>query len=274
MFLLFAFLWLTSTVLCLIDNKSYRPSAAELSNPSIYPKRSFYGIKSVQPDNWKIDDLTGNGVGGVALNFPWSDFQPTGKRKPCSSDEIEYDEYCFKPAHEALTKLYTDRQLMITAVLIIPPLWARKQNTDCKQANQNFCAPDNADDFGRFAGFLASRYNGKNNVGRICEFVIMNEVNAAEWYNTGCGNGKACNIDNWVKNYGNVYIAAYDQIKKHQPQAPVLISLEHHFDSVFDQHINARSPIMSGRTFLTKLAPQLGARNWSVAFHSYPPSLL
>jgi hypothetical protein len=31
---------------------------------------------------------------------------------------------------------------------------------------------------------------------------------------------------------------------------------------------------MSARTFLTKLVPQLGNRQWALAFHPYPPSLL
>ncbi len=55
----------------LTDQKVYRPPAAELSNPNIYPQRSLYGIKAIQPDDWRIDDLTGNGVGGVVLNCPW-----------------------------------------------------------------------------------------------------------------------------------------------------------------------------------------------------------
>ena len=103
---------------------------------------------------------------------------------------------------------------MVTGVLIIPPLWARQSNTDCKQANQNFCAPDNPTAFGRFAGFLAWYFNGQNGHGRVTEFVIMNEVNAAEWYNIGCGNGKSCDVNKWVTNYAQVYTAGYDQIRR------------------------------------------------------------
>jgi len=147
-------------------------------------------------------------------------FQPQEKRTPCSDNEIAYDGYCFLPALDGQIQQYTSKQFMITGVLIVPPTWARQRNTDCKQPNQNFCAPDSAAPFGRFAGFLAWRYNGQNGVGRITEFVIMNEVNAAEWYNVGCGNGKACDIDTWVNHYAQVYIAAYDQIRREQAQAP------------------------------------------------------
>jgi hypothetical protein len=55
----------------LTDRKIYRPSADELKNPNIYPQRSIYGIKAIQADNWKVEDLSGNGVGGVVINFPW-----------------------------------------------------------------------------------------------------------------------------------------------------------------------------------------------------------
>jgi hypothetical protein len=55
----------------LSEKKVFRPSADELKNPDIYPERSVYGIKAIQDDGWKVEDLSGNGVGGVVLNFPW-----------------------------------------------------------------------------------------------------------------------------------------------------------------------------------------------------------
>jgi hypothetical protein len=68
-------LWIIYSKLLVIhtltDRKIYRPSADELKNPNIYPERSLYGIKAIQADNWKVQDLTGNGVGGVVLNLPW-----------------------------------------------------------------------------------------------------------------------------------------------------------------------------------------------------------
>ncbi|CAF1498368.1 unnamed protein product, partial [Adineta ricciae] len=258
----------------LTDRKVYRPTSDELNNPNTYPQRSVYGIKAIQTDGWKIEDITGNGAGGVVVNLPWASYQPQEKRTPCSGNEVAYDGYCYIPADGPEIQLYTSKQLMVTGVLIIPPLWARQSNTDCKQANQNFCAPDNPIAFGRFAGFLAWYFNGQNGHGRVTEFVIMNEVNAAEWYNIGCGNGKSCNVDKWVTNYAQVYNAGYDRIRHEQPQVPVLISFEHHFDSSLDTYINNASPVISVRTFLTKLVPQLGNRQWALAYHSYPPSLL
>ncbi|CAF5131621.1 unnamed protein product, partial [Rotaria sp. Silwood1] len=54
----------------LTDKKIFRPSATELSNPNVYPQRSIYGIKAIQPDQWKVEDIAGNGAGGVAINTP------------------------------------------------------------------------------------------------------------------------------------------------------------------------------------------------------------
>ena len=170
-------------------------------------------------------------------------FQPNDNQAPCAPDEITYDGYCFIPALRDLTLLYTDQQLMITGILIMPPQWARRHNTDCKQANQDFCAPDEGGPFGRFTGFLAWYFNGQNGNGRISDFVIMNEVNAAEWYNVGCGDGKRCDVDKWVHSYGQVYNAAYDHIRRHQPEAPVLISFEHNFGSQLDVHLSNASPV-------------------------------
>ncbi|CAF1221216.1 unnamed protein product [Adineta steineri] len=272
--LLWIIYWKIFIVYALSDQKFYRPSIDELNDPSIYPQRSVYGIKAIQPDDWKIEDFTGNGVGGVVINLVWAAYQPEEKRAPCSSNEVDYDGYCFIPADEAAIKLYTSQQFMVTGILLVPPFWARKSNTNCRQANQNFCAPDNPIAFGRFAGFIAWYFNGQNNHGRITEFVIMNEVNAAEWYNVGCRDGVACEIDKWVTNYAQVYTSAYDAIRHEQVQAPVLISFEHHFDSSLDKYINNSSPIISAHTFLRKLVPQLDNRQWALAYHPYPPNLL
>lgn len=178
-------------------------------------------------------------------------FQPAEKAAPCSINEILYDGFCFLPVLRSEMLNYFNRELMVTGVLIVPPYWARRKNIDCKQENQNFCAPDDSLAFGRFAAFLAWFFNGKNGNGRISEFVIMNEVNAAEWYNVGCGNGKFCDVDRWVDNYARLYNEAYDRIRREQNQAPVLISFEHHFASDFDRLLNQSSPVKICAFFLT-----------------------
>ena len=55
----------------LTNNKTFRVSAHELADPKVHPQRSVYGIKSIQPDTWTVNELVHTGAGGVAMNFDW-----------------------------------------------------------------------------------------------------------------------------------------------------------------------------------------------------------
>ena len=197
-----------------------------------------------------------------------SSYQPIETRKKCSGDEVLYDGFCFNPVQKELIKEYTNQQLMITGILIMPPHWARRHNTKCKQSNQDFCAPDEAAPFGRFAGFLASYFNGQKGRGRVSEFVIMNEVNAAEWYNIGCGNGTACDVKKWVHSYAQVYNAAYDSIRKWQPQAPVMISFQHDFASKLDKQLHSTIHPVSEMLSSLLNNNDCNMHRWSLLRHS------
>ena len=147
----------------------------------------------------------------------------------------------------------------------------------CTPANSKpyyeiFCAPNNAADYGRFAGMLSWRYNGLNGHGHIADFVIHNEVNSNDWFDVGCGqDAGACDTKAWLDTYAANYNAAYDQVVKRQPAAKVLIPLTHHFDTKYDPA--ADSPLLSGITFLSGIAARAGSRAWRVAYHPYPPDL-
>ncbi|CAF0971013.1 unnamed protein product [Didymodactylos carnosus] len=158
------------------NGKYFRPSAAELSDPLVYPVRSTYGVKAIQSDFWNLTEVVGSGAGGIALNFDWSTHQWNQKFAPCTGSDIQYEGQCFTSPRDDYAKAVTDQNLTITAILISSPPWSRKQNVNCTIALKSFCAPDNSADFGRWAGFLAWRFNGANGHGRITEFVIMNEI--------------------------------------------------------------------------------------------------
>jgi len=244
-----------------------------------YPPRDPMRLKELQPDFWpNMDEIAGNNTGGVAMNLVWAHWQPERRVAPCAAGEVTYDGHCFviSAAVDDAIAAWSARGLAVTAIVYGVPAWARVGNTGCSPVAPGFdifCSPDDAADYGRFAGMLAQRYDGRHDRGRVADFVIHNEVNANDWFDIGCGQGVACDAARWVRVYADSYAAAYDAIVREQSTARAYISFEHHFASSFDAPAGTPTRV-SVQTFLTQLAPMLGEREWRVAYHPYAPNLL
>jgi len=249
-----------------------------------YPDRTPASIKGIQPDfgrpsgtsdSSRLTQLADAGVGVAALNFLWATWEPSASSAPCGGGKIEYADRCYNNSMGNQVLELNNRGIAVTAVIYGVPAWARTGNGNCSPYNadfQIFCAPDNGEDFARFAGMLAQRYNGQNGVGRVSNFVIHNEINHNVWFDIGCGSGTPCDREQWVSRYADNYNQAYDRIKSHQSEAKVLLSFEHHFGTALED-LNADYPVVAVENFLVRFAQLAGDRNWQVGYHPYPPDL-
>ena len=254
--------------------------ACVLPPPLPYPTRTAWDGKAIQPDFWaNKDEIAGNGAGGVAMNLVWAQWQPSDKAPPCKAKEITWQGGCYVVPSNLDQHIaeWTAKGLRVTAVVYGPPAWARVPSPPCSPASAGFewfCAPKDHAAFGRFAGLLARRYDGQHGVGRIVDFVIHNEVNHNVWFDIGCGNGVACDSKAWLDSYAADFSAAYDAIVAAQPDARVLVSLDHHFGTQWDKPADKPHPVLSGASVLLGVDARVGDRKWRVAMHPYPPNLL
>ena len=255
-----------------------KTSAKDLIAASLpYPPFNPHDLKTIGPEGWgDREQLADTGMGGVKFNLIWSQWQPDPNLSPNDPNTFTYDgkTWLISSSREKQIRWYSERGIKVTAVIYGTPEWARKENTakigNVPLVDHRFIAPDNPEDFARFAGMLAKRFNGANGNGRIVNFVVQNEVNALDWYNPGCGAATApCDINDRIDSYAKLFNLTYDRIVAEQEHARVMLSFDHHFGLAFAD--NER--FTSAQRFIEALDPKLGDRQWRIAFHSYPPNL-
>lgn len=247
------------------------PQPVSLGNSLPYPQRSGVQIKSLNTDFWPDrNQMLNAGVSGVIVNLVWENWQPA-QTSNCDASQIRFENQCFtiEVAFDHQIEYWSDQGRPVTAVLYGVPEWARADN--CPAASTDtakFCAARNADDYARFVAMIAERYNGLNGHGRVVDFIIHNEVNMNQWYKVACGNGVACDQEQWIADYAANFNAAYDRVMAIQPAARVMIPFAHQFDTSFDNP-QGSNPIISVKTFLRGVHSRADGRKWRIAYHPY-----
>lgn len=141
-------------------------------------------------------------------------------------DLIEPDPGTFEPVYDAGLKQAADQGFGIIGLLLTTPVWAR----DPACTSSYWCPPRDPNDYARFAGYMAERYDGdgQNDAPgspRITAWEIWNEPNdTALWPDIGGG------ADARKRRYGDMLVAAYAAIKAADPTVLVLTGGTYIFD--------------------------------------------
>jgi hypothetical protein len=253
-----------------------------------YPVVTPFQLKGIgieTRDAWQYSHVLSHEPGGIVTNLPWNHYQGTRLFAPCPASTpdttwVAFEGFCYSApkATEDLIKTFSDANVRVTGILLFPPDWAA---LNCEKPYKFLCGthPFWAPDFGRFARFIAWRYNGQNGVGRVIHYVIHNEVNSPwAYYSDGCGQPGygACTISGQVARYADDWNRAYDGIKSHQAAAKVFVSLTNRFSGADNPNPPGPGqppvPGITIQTYLTQFASYVGARQWQLAVHAYPMS--
>jgi hypothetical protein len=118
---------------------------------------------------------------------------------------------------------------------------------------------------------LAQRYSSKEAPhGQVWGYIVGNEVNSQwMWYNLG-----KSPLAEVVSEYEKAVRATQEEIAKHQPQARIYLSFDHHWNVSMPGISDQES--YPGKTFLdlfAKVARERGDFAWHVAHHPYPDNL-
>lgn len=158
---------LTSTFLAVNAYRSMQTQDEIASRTDTLPR---YGVavganlldQSPAEQDKRLATLKTMGAGWVRLDFEWNLIQPT------SANEYQWE------AYDRLVTLLRKHDFEVLGILDFTPSWARLPA--CPAAKQ--CAPARPEEYGRFAGAVASRYKSQD----LHYWEIWNEPNTKTFF--------------------------------------------------------------------------------------------
>ncbi len=255
---------------------------AAAQDPTPYPAPR--GKKGLQVQS--VDDALALGIAHAALNVDLGRLMPTGRageatigfersgeRHAFARDQVE--------ALDAQVGPLARAGVVVTAILLATRTGDPAQDRLLVHRGCGAAAPNGIGAFatdtaegrawlGAAVEFLAARYSGTSPHGRICNWIVGNEVNSHWWwYHFG-----EQDLDAVVAAYEAAVRIVHTAVRAQSAHGRVFVSLEHHW-SVRNAAGTARQAV-PGRDLLLAFAArarQGGDYDWHVAFHPYPEDL-
>lgn len=134
----------------------------------------------------------------------------------------------------------------------------------------NTATPDGIALYRALTAFLAQRYSNDGPHGRVCGYIIGNEVNSQwMWYNLG-----RMPVDKAAAEYEKAVRGAHEVIRQFSANARCYLSFDHHWTASMPGISDQES--YPTRTFLehfARIAKERGDFAWHLAHHPYPDDL-
>ena len=134
----------------------------------------------------------------------------------------------------------------------------------------NTATPDGIALYRALTAFLAQRYSNDGPHGRVCGYIIGNEVNSQwMWYNLG-----RMPVDKAAAEYEKAVRGAHEVIRQFSANARCYLSFDHHWTASMPGISDQES--YPTRTFLehfARIAKERGDFAWHLGHHPYPDDL-
>jgi hypothetical protein len=233
-----------------------------------------------------VDDALALGVKHAALNFNLAALvDPSGDTNN-PSYEFQGRAYHFRKGYlermDSQIKTLSDHGMLVYLIVLVYQSGDAAVNRVMLHPDYDERAPNRLGAFntsteegrawfGASMEFVAQRWSRVDRkFGAVAGYIIGNEVNS-HWFWSNMG---ATTMERFADDYLRTVRLAHDSVRKHSPNAPVYISLEHHWNIRYPGG-NERQAF-AGRPFVDHFARQARAAGdfgWHMAFHPYPENL-